>query len=300
MKISKAPLILCLIICAALLVSICSFSVGQNQAAIITALGKQRAETTPGLHAKLPWPFEKVRLINTSIQNFQGSPRDIQTRDNILLSSQISASWKVADPLRFYNRLGTLSEAQAQLKPIIESAQESILRSVKRDELFSTAGMKKTEDMLLTRINDKTQKSYGINFSFTGITRISIPAKNTETILSRMRSERIKEASIIRAEAEAKAKIIRNSADTEKAKLLAQAHADARQKSGTSLVTITEEYEKHLEHKDFILFLKKLDALVEVSSYDTTLFIDPSTPTYAPIYDILETPVNKTQPNESK
>ena len=239
MKISKAPLILCIIICAALLSSICSFSVGQNQAAIITRIGKQRAEITPGLHAKLPWPFEKVRLINTSFQNFKGSPRDIQTRDSILLSSQIAASWKVIDPLQFYNRLGTLSEAKGQLKPIIESVQESVLRSVKRDELFSSEGIKKTEAALLERINAKTQKTYGINFSFAGITRINIPAKNTETILNRMRSERIKEASIIRAEAESKAKIIRNSADTEKAKILAKAHAQARQKSGTSLVTIT-------------------------------------------------------------
>ena len=296
MKISKAPLILCIIICASLLISICSFSVGQNQAAIITTLGKQRSEMIPGLHGKLPWPFEKIRLISTSTQNFTGSPRDIPSSDNVILSSQLSASWKITDPLRFYNRLGTISEAQTQLKPIIESSQESILRSVKRDELFSSEGMKKVETRLLAQFNEKTTEAYGITFSFAGITRISLPAKNTQNILNRMRSERIKEATIILSEASSKAKITRNNAETAKAKILAKAAAEARRKQGTSLVTITEEYEKHLEHKDFILFLKKLDALGEVSRYDTTLFIDPSTP----IYDILETPVRKAPTTESK
>ena len=144
--------------------------------------------------------------------------------------------------------------------------------------------MKDVENELLNNLNNKTESTYGINFDFIGLSNINVPAQNSEIILSRMKQERIREASNIKAEAEKKAKIIRDKADTEKAKLLAAAEAEARLKRGTSLVSITKQYEDHLEYSDFILFLKKLDALGEVSRYDTTLFIDPKTP----IYDVLQ------------
>ncbi|EDM24952.1 hflC protein, putative [Lentisphaera araneosa HTCC2155] len=288
-KSSKTPLILCIIICLIMLTAMCSYTVGQSQAVVLTSLGKQSVELRPGLHFKLPWPISKAEKINTKRQIFNGSARDIPTSDNILLSSQISASWRITDPLKFRNSLGTLTDAQSNLKSIIETSQETILRSKSRDQLFSTEGMTTTEKDLLEDLNDRIQNSYGISFDFVGITSFSVPAANSETILSRMKEERIKEASIIRSEAESTAQIMRNEADSKKAKILAEAEAEARRKRGTSLVTIIEQYENHLEYSDFILFLKKLDALGEVSRYDTTLFLDPKTP----IYDVLQ-PQNNT------
>ena len=289
---SKTPLILSLIICLVMLVAMCSYSVGQSEAAVITAMGKQELENKPGLHFKLPWPMAKTSIINTKRQIFSGSSRDIPTSDDILLSSQVAATWRVTDPLAFRNSLGSLTEAKSTLKSLIETNQESTLRSKTRQELFSTKGMSSSEKELLQALNNKTQSNYGITFDFVGITSFNIPASNSESILARMKEERNKEASLILSKAESEAKVMRDQADTKKAKLLASAEAEARRKRGTSLVSITEQYEKHLEYSDFILFLKKLDALGEVSRYDTTLFIDPNTP----IYDVLKAP----QKTESK
>ncbi|MDD7985757.1 SPFH domain-containing protein [Lentisphaera marina] len=283
---SKTPLILSLIICLVMLVAMCSYSVGQSEAAVITAMGKQELENKPGLHFKLPWPMAKTSIINTKRQIFSGSARDIPTSDDILLSSQVAATWRVTDPLAFRNSLGSLTEAKSTLKSLIETNQESTLRSKTRQELFSTKGMSSSEKELLQALNNKTQSNYGITFDFVGITSFNIPASNSESILARMKEERNKEASLILSKAESEAKVMRDQADTKKAKLLASAEAEARRKRGTSLVSITEQYEKHLEYSDFILFLKKLDALGEVSRYDTTLFIDPNTP----IYDVLKAP----------
>jgi len=275
-----------------MLVAMCTFTVGQSEAVVLTSLGKQSIQDKPGLHFKLPWPIAKATKVNTRRQIFVGANRDIPTNDNILISSQVSASWTVSDPLKFRNTLGTLLEAQSTLKALVETNQESTLRSKSRDELFSAEGMTEAEEDLLSNLNKKTEGAYGISFDFIGLTNINVPPQNSETILARMKQERIKEASIIKSEAEAKAKIIRDKANTEKAKLLAEAEAEARRKRGTSLVSITKQYESHLEYSEFILFLKKLDALKEVSRYDTTLFIDPKTP----IYDVLQ-PKN-IQPNK--
>ena len=280
----KTPLILCIIISLIMLVAMCTFTVGQSEAVVLTSMGKQSVQEKPGLHFKLPWPIAKANKINTKRQIFVGSNRDIPTNDNILLSSQVSASWLVSDPLKFRNTLGTLLEAQSTLKSLVETNQESTLRSKSRNELFTAEGMTSVEEELLTSLNNKTQEAYGISFDFIGLTNINVPPQNSETILARMKQERVKEASIIKSEAEAKAKIIRDQADTEKGKILAEAQAEARRKRGTSLVSITKQYEDHLEYSDFILFLKKLDALKEVSRYDTTLFLDPKTP----IYDVLQ------------
>jgi modulator of FtsH protease HflC len=291
-KTSKTPLILSLIICLVMLIAMCSYSVGQSEAAVITSMGKQELENKPGLHFKLPWPIAKTTIINTKRQIFTGSARDIPTSDDILLSSEIAATWRITNPLAFRNSLGSLTEAKSTLKSLIETNQETSLRSKTRQELFSTKGMSTTELELLQALNNKTEKPYGISFDFVGITSFNVPASNSESILARMKEERNKEASLILSKAESDAKVTRDQADTKKAKILAEAEAEARRKRGTSLVSITEQYEKHLEYSDFILFLKKLDALGEVSRYDTTLFIDPNTP----IYDVLKAP----QINESK
>ncbi|WDE95944.1 SPFH domain-containing protein [Lentisphaera profundi] len=283
-KSSKTPLILSIIICLVMLVAMCSYSVGQSEAVVITSMGKQELETKPGLHFKFPWPIAKSSTINTKRQIFTGSARDIPTSDDILLSSQIAATWRISDPIIFRNSLGSLTEAQGTLKSLIETNQESVLRSKNRNDLFSSKGMQVTESELLNNLNGKTEKNYGITFDFVGITSFNVPATNSESILARMKEERTKEASLILSKAESEAKVMRDQADTKKAKLLAGAEAEARRKRGTSLVSITEQYEKHLEYSDFILFLKKLDALGEVSRYDTTLFLGPDTP----IYDVLQ------------
>lgn len=285
-KTSKTPLILSLIICLVMLIAMCSYSVGQSEAAVITSMGKQELETKPGLHFKLPWPIAKTTILSTKRQIFTGSARDIPTSDNILLSSQLAATWRITDPLAFRNSLGSLTEAKSTLKSLIETSQESTLRSKTRQQLFSSNGMSSTEKELLQALNSKTSVNYGISFDFIGITSFNVPATNSESILARMKDERNKEASLILSKAESEAKVMRDQADTKKAKLLASAEGEARRKRGTRWVSITEQYENHLEYSDFILFLKKLDALGEVSRYDTTLFIDPNTP----IYDVLKAP----------
>ncbi len=60
-KSSKTPIILCLIISLIMIIAMCSFTVGQSEAVVLTTMGKQSVQNKPGLHFKLPWPISKGR-----------------------------------------------------------------------------------------------------------------------------------------------------------------------------------------------------------------------------------------------
>lgn len=283
-KRSKLSLVFAGVIGILFLVLIFTYQLRVSELAVVTTLGKPAVVTRPGLHWRLPWPAQKVVRFDKRRQLYEGISKETSTRDNVNLIVKLFATWSVAEPLQFFSSVGSLYEAETILKSVIESHQETLIRTRSFAEFLASAngasGLAEIESELRERIDQQTKKTYGIAIHFVGISQLGLPENNTTSVLERMKQEQAEVASRIRAEGEKEAKIMKDNASSLKAQKLARAEADAKRIRGDALIKAAEQYEKFNEDLEFAMFLRKLDALEETMKTKTTIILDPTTPPY--------------------
>ena len=281
---SMFPLITALILMILVTVVICAFQLKTTEIAIITTFGKPKIVKKAGLHRRLPWPIQKVVKLDNRVQLFTGGYRETTTHDNINLIVSLFATWRITDPLLYFNSVGNKHEAESILKSLLESKQESIIRSHNLSDFLSTGSKETTladiERELLESLSSQAEKTYGITLDYIGFAQIKLNENTTTSVFERMKQEQAKIVAEIRSEGEKKSKIIRDNADNLKAQKLAEAEADAKRIRGEALIKAAEQYDEFKEDLDFAIFLRKLDALEETMKTKTTIILDPKTPPY--------------------
>ena len=278
------PTFIVAVLLVVLIVTIlCAYQLKTTEIAIVTTLGKPRLEGKPGLHSRLPWPIQKIVRLDRRVQLFTGSARETMTLDNINLIVSVFATWSISDPLLYFNSVGTKYEAEAILKSLIESKQETVIRAHKLADFLSTdsgSTLESIEQELLASVHDQAMNTYGISIGFVGFAQISLNESTTFSVLERMKQEQAKIVAEIQSAGEKESKIIRDNADSQKAQKLAQAEAEAKRIRGEALIKAAEQYDEFKEDLDFAIFLRKLDALEETMKTKTTIILDPKTPPY--------------------
>ncbi len=281
---TKFPLIISLLILGLVTLTMMMYQLRLTEVAVVTTLGKPKVITEPGLHARLPWPLQKIVRFDRRNQLLNGSAREIITQDNINLIVENFTLWKIADPLLFYNSIGSIYEAEGILKNLIDSKQESIVRAHPLSDFIAygnqVSRLSEIESEILSQATDQAGKTYGIAIEFVGFSRLSLPEANTASVIERMKQEQAKLAAGIRSEAEKEAKIIKDNAESQRQQKLAQAEAEAKRIRGEALIKAAEQYDKFNEDLDFAIFLRKLDALEETMKTKTTVILDPQVPPF--------------------
>lgn len=274
---SAATLLLVLIV-------MCSYQLKVDQIAIVTTLGSPKAIKKPGLYFRLPWPIQKLKKLDIRKQLYSGNERETLTNDNINIIVKLFVSWSIDsdNPMNFYQKVGdTVEEAEKQLKTLIESKQEIVIRSYNLSDFQNAAGeaskIQEIEDKLTAELNKTTQAKYGIIIHKTAITRLSLHEKNSESVLARMKQEQGRIAAEILSNAEKEAQLKKNAADEKRSKLLASAEAEAKKVKDQVLVKSTELFEQRQEDQEFAAFLRQLNAIKEIIKADskTTIFVNP-------------------------
>ena len=136
--------------------------------------------------------------------------------------------FRITDPLRYYQAVGTLEDGiRGRLNSIVSASLRRVLGNNKLLDVLSA-----NRDEIMATIRDQVNaemKSFGVSVVDVRIRRADLPEENTQAILARMQSERQRVAAQARAEgAEASAKI-RANAERERTVLLADARATADQ-----------------------------------------------------------------------
>jgi len=103
------------------------FTVYQTRQALVVRLGNpQRVETEPGLHFKVPM-IDSVIYIDKRILDIENSAQEILASDSKPLIVDAFARYRVKDPLKFYQAVGTTEGANARLSPQdVERAEPAI------------------------------------------------------------------------------------------------------------------------------------------------------------------------------
>jgi membrane protease subunit HflC len=209
------------------------FIVDQRQVAVVYALGEiKEVIQEPGLKWKLPPPFQNVAFLDRRIQTLDSpETRPIFTAEKKSLVIDWLVKWRVTDPRQFIRNNGSdMRSLETRLSPIVHAAfnEEVTKRTV--GEVLSSGRDKVMQDVR-GRLVDEA-KSFGIEILDVRIKRVDFVANITDSIYSRMRSERQQVANQLRATGGAEGEKIRADADRQREVIVAEAYRDAQKVKG--------------------------------------------------------------------
>jgi modulator of FtsH protease HflC len=257
------------------------FVVDQRQFGVVYALGQiKEVITEPGLHLKLPPPFQTVSYID----------KRLLTLDSVDTESMLTAEkqrvvvdwyvrWRITDPSQYIRNVGLDEAAGAnQLNRVVRNAfQEEINRrtvrellSVRRDQLMNDVKREVTEVV-------RGAKPWGIDVIDVRITRADYQDTITESVYRRMEAERKRVANELRSTGAAEGEKIRADADRQREITIANAYRDAQKIKGEGDAQAAALYgEAFGRDAQFAQFYRSLEAYrASFSKRSDVLVVDP-------------------------
>ena len=202
------------------------FTVHQTQQVLITQFGKPiRMIQEPGLNVRIPL-IESVIPFDRRLLDFDAPGEEVILGDQRRLIVDSFTRYRITDPLRFFQTVGaTEAGIRARLNSIVTS---SLRRVLGNEPLLSVLSTDRTRIMgeIRRQVNEEARQ-FGIAVEDVRIRRADLPGENTQAILSRMQSERERVAREARAEGAEVAQRVRASAERERTVLIAEAQAQA-------------------------------------------------------------------------
>ena len=255
------------------------FVVDQRQVAVVYALGEiKEVIQEPGLKWKLPPPFQNVIFLDRRIQTMDSpETRPIFTAEKKSLVIDWLIKWRITDPRQFILNNGSdMRSLETRLSPIVHAAfnEEVTKRTV--GEVLSSARDKVMQDVR-ERLADEA-KSFGIEILDVRIKRVDFVANITDSIYSRMASERKQVANQLRATGGAEGEKIRADADRQREVIVAEAYRDAQKVKGegdaAASVIFAEAFGRDAQ---FAKFYRSLEAYrASFRTKGDVMVIDPS------------------------
>lgn len=272
------PAIVGIVIGIAVLAS-CVFIVDQREYAIVFALGEvKEVVTEPGLHFKLPPPFQNVQRFDRRVLTIDTPDAErIQTSEkkNVMVDSFVK--WRIADPRVFYIRFqGNERGAADRMSAIIRDALNTAINKRTVNDVTSRERDKIMQEI---RTNVATvAKDFGIEIVDVRIKRVDFTPEISESVFRRMEAERKRVANEQRSIGGAEGEKIRADADRQREVILAEAYRDAQKIKGDGDAKSSAIYADAFGvDRDFYAFYRSLEAYrASFRSKNDTMIVDPS------------------------
>jgi membrane protease subunit HflC len=268
--------ILAVLLAAALIVAYSSlFTVYQTQQALVIRLGQPvRVINEPGLNFKAPF-IDSVVYIDKRILDLEAPPQEVIASDQKRLVVDAFARYRIKDPLRFYQTLGSINGANSQLSILLNSA----LRRVLGEVTFTHVVRDQRADLMarIRELVDHEATTYGVEVVDVRIRRADLPEQNSQAVYQRMQTERQREAAEFRAQGAQRAQEIRSRADREVTVLVAEATSKSEQVRGEGDATRNQIFaEAFSQDPDFFAFYRSMQAYEQgLRHNDTRLLLKP-------------------------
>ena len=252
------------------------FTVHQTQQALVLQVGEPRQVVTqPGLHMKLPWPFQNILYLDKRVLYLDLPAQEVIAQDRKRLVVDAFARWRITDPLRFYQSLTDQDIAALRLQPILGSNVRRILGSQSFAAVLSGERAK-----LMLDIRDGMNaeaKDFGIQVVDVRIRHADLPQQNSDAIYRRMTQERVREANEYRAQGEQISQEIRSKADRDATVIVAEATRQGEITRGEGDGEKNRIYAQSFgQDADFFAFYRSMGAYqTSLKGDNTTVIISP-------------------------
>ncbi len=177
-------------------------------------------QTNAGLQAKVPF-FETVRFVDKRVLDLDMPEQTVLSTDQLRLVVDAFARFRIVDPLRMIQTVGSEDRVAEALARILGSRLRNELGKQPFAALLSPERSTLMED--IQQSVNKQARQYGAEIVDVRIKRADLPTgAPLESAYSRMRSAREQEALNIRAQGDKQAQLIRAAADASAAQTYAQ------------------------------------------------------------------------------
>ena len=297
-------LIIVVIVVIALFIMGPFYVINEGEQAVVVQMGRiTDVVTQAGLHLKVPFIDEVVRYPK-KIMAWNGEQKGIPTREKQYIQVDVTARWKISDPKKFYESIGTVNRAYEKLGDIIDSEVKTVVvenyfhESVRNSNIImerkSTIddlglggdvdpgiitsslqtevtyepiikGRRQLAEEILAR-SRRMVPEYGIELIDVVTRQIRYSDELTQSVYARMIKERNQIAQFIRSEGEGRKADILGQMERERMTIVSTAYRQAESIKGAADAEATRIYaEAYNRDRDFFDFWRAIE------SYRTTL-----------------------------
>jgi len=274
------------------------FVVNEAQQVVITQFGRPVGKpiTQAGFHFKLPF-VQKANTFEKRVMKWDGSPNQIPTRDKKYIWVDVTARWRIQDPLLFLQRVGTVTIAHSRLDGIIDSVVRDYVSNNELVELVRSEGWEEARQRLrdagipdfqllglesaespVGAVSDRLVKGreaitremvaeashllpeFGIELLDIRIKRINYVESVQQKVFERMISERKRIAAQYRSEGEGERAATLGQMERELAKITSEAYRKSQETRGKADAEATRIYATAFsQNSSFFEFYRTLD-----------------------------------------
>ncbi|MDD5682598.1 protease modulator HflC [Mesotoga sp.] len=263
-----------LVVIAVILLPSFFFIIDETEQAVVLRFGEiQKSVTEAGLYTKTPF-IDNVRKFDKRIQIYDVDAERIYSKDKKTILTDTFALWRIVDPRKFIETMKSEQIALTRIDDIVYSHVRNTFGKLDYDDIISGKRTDVLDEITTLAAND--MKDFGIEIISVRVKRADLPDENRNAVFERMKSERIQEASLIRAEGNREAQKLRAEADKEAQIMIATAQKEADIIIGTgdarALAVYADAYNRD---PDFYEFMKRLE-VYEKTLADANYILGPS------------------------
>ena len=256
------------------------YTVRENQFACTVRFSEIISTTDEaGLHFKVPF-IDTISYFSKATQFYDIPPSEVLTSDKQNMTADCYVLWRIEDPKKFYQILGTTGAAEQRLDAITYNELKTVMGTLAQADIINMedgAERNAIYEGINEKVNAKAQ-TYGITVEDVKIKRFDLPQSNENAVYSRMISERNQMAEKYTADGNYDASIIRNDVDKQVNIIISNAKAEAAKLEAEGeaeyMRMLAEAYDT-ADKKDFYEFTIALDALKQsLTGNEKTIILD--------------------------
>ena len=258
------------------------FVVDQRQFGVVYALGEIKdVVTEPGLHFKLPPPFQNVSYIDKRLLTLDSTDVEpIYTAEKQRVVIDWYVRWRISQPSEYIRNVGIDERAGAnQLNRVVRNAfQEEINKYTLKDLLSQKREALMADVKREVIANVQGARPLGMEVVDVRITRVDYVEAITESVYRRMEAERKRVANELRSTGAAEGEKIRADADRQREVTLANAYREAQKVKGEGDAEAARNYaESFGKDPQFAQFYRSLDAYkASFNKKNDVMVLDPT------------------------
>ena len=278
--VKKIIVVLVVILLASILLGSATYSVAEDEYACVVRFSKIIDTTSEaGLHLKVPF-LDGVKVFPKEAMLYDIPPSEVLTSDKQNMTVDCYIIWRIEDPLKFYQTLGTKAVAEQRLDAITYNELKNVMGTLAQADIINMEDGAERNHIYngIAASVDELAQTYGIGVEDVKIKRFDLPESNLNAVYTRMISERNQMAEKYTADGNYEASIIRNDVDKQVNIIISNAQAEAAKLEAEG----EAEYMRMLaaaydtdDKKEFYEFTLALDALKQsLTGEEKTVILD--------------------------
>lgn len=237
------------------------FVIKETERALMLRFGEVVSfDIEPGIHFKIPM-VNTVRIFDARTLTLDANPKRYLTLEKKFLVVDSFIKWRIKNVANFYT--ATSGDERVASKLLASRVDTGLRNQFGQRTLTEVVSGERDELMLTLReaLNTVTIEDMGIEIIDVRVKRIDLPDKVSESVYSRMRTEREREARELRSKGKELAEGIEADADRQKTVIAANAYREAELIRGDGDAQSASIYAKAFnEDPEFYSFYRSLDA----------------------------------------